>query len=321
MKRSSFLLLGAAALCAPAFPAFADAYPARPITIVVPFPAGGGTDALIRSLAPALSQELRQTVLIDNKAGAAGTIGSAAVAHAAPDGYTLGVATTSTHAVAVTVVKGARYDPLRSFAPVGLIGFSPYVLVARPTLPAKTLAELIRDAKAAPGRLTFASVGQGSLSHLIGEQFKQATRTDLIHIPYKGASPAQTELMGGQVDLLFDNPATLVQQIRGGRIKALAQTQRSALLPEVPTFKEAGLPGFESQLWYGLVAPAGTPPAVVQKLSDALRKALTNRANVAMLQSNGVAPAEGTPAQFAATLSQQVPYWANVVKTSGVVME
>lgn len=321
MKRLHLSLLCVLAPLLSHAPAFADTFPSRPITIVVPFPAGGGTDALIRSIAPALSQELNQTIVIDNKAGAAGTIGSALVARAPADGYTLGIATTSTHAVAVAVVKGARYDPVRSFAPVGLIGFSPYVLVARPTLPAKNVAELVREAKAEPGKLTFASVGQGSLSHLIGEQFKQATRTDLIHIPYKGASPAQTELMGGQVDLLFDNPATLVQQIRGGRMKALAQTQRSALLPEVPTFKEAGLAGFDAQLWYGLVAPAGTPAPVVKALSDALRKVLANRATAAMLQSSGVAPADGSASQFASTLAQQVPYWAQVVKTAHVTME
>jgi tripartite-type tricarboxylate transporter receptor subunit TctC len=302
-------------------PSHAQSFPTKPITILVPFPAGGGTDALIRSIAPALSAELKQTVIVENRPGAGGTIGATDAALAAPDGYTLGMATTSTHAIAGALYKKLRYDPIKSFAPIGLIGTSPYVLVARPTLKVKTVGELIQLGKASPGKLSFASVGAGTLSHLIGEQFKAAAHIDMVHIPYKGAAPAQTDLIGGQVDLLFDNPMTVAQQVRAGRIVALAQTQRNAMLTNVPLFRDVGLPGFEAELWYGLVAPANTPPAVVERLSAALTKVLADRKVAADLQSNGVTPADGTSAGMQRTLAKDVPYWTRAVREAGVQLD
>lgn len=299
----------------------AQTWPAKPITIIVPFTAGGGTDAVIRGLSPALGKELGQPVIVENRPGAGGTIGSAAVASAVADGYTIGMATTSTHAIAGALYKGLKYDALQSFAPIGLIGQSPYVLVTRPGLPAQSVPELIRYARANPGKLSYASVGAGTLSHLIAEQFKAAAKIDMAHIPYKGAAPAQTDLMGGQVDLLFDNPVTVAQQVRTGRMKALAQTQRNALLMDVPLFSEVGLPGFDAQLWYGLVAPARTPPAVVQRLSAALAKVLADRTVAASLQSSGVTPADGNPATMQKTLVRDVAYWGRVVHDAGVQLD
>jgi len=310
---------GLAALFAPA--AMAQSYPSRPVTVIVPFPAGGGTDALMRGVAPAFSRSLGQTVVIENRGGAGGTIGGAAVASAAPDGYTLGMATTSTHAIAGALYRNLKYDPIKSFMPVGLIGESPYVLVTRNGLPAADLAGLIRLAQAQPGKLSYASVGAGTMSHLIAERFKAAAKIDLLHVPYKGAAPAQTDLLGGQVDLLFDNPATLAAQVRVGRIRAIAQTRRNALLTEVPLFSEAGLRGFEDQLWYGLVAPAGTPPAVRDRLAAALREALGARTMQASLLAQGVAPADPAPQVFAATLRRDVPLWADAVKMSNLKLD
>jgi tripartite-type tricarboxylate transporter receptor subunit TctC len=299
----------------------AQAFPSRPVTVIVPFPAGGGTDALMRSLAPAWSSALGQPVVIENRAGAGGTIGALAVANASPDGYLLGMATTSTHAIAAALYRSIKYDPIKSFTPIGLIGESPYVLAARPTLPAATLPDLIRLAKAQPGKLSYASVGAGTMSHLIAERFKAAAKIDLLHVPYKGAAPAQTDLLGGQVDLLFDNPATLAQQVRAGKMKAIAQTRRNALLPEVPLFADSGLAGFDDQLWYGVVAPAGTPAAARERLSAALREALGTRTMQASLLAQGVTPADPAPATFAATLARDVPSWARAVRQAGVQLD
>ena len=301
--------------------ALAQSYPSHAVTVIVPFPAGGGTDALMRGLAPGLSRALGQSVIIDNRAGAGGTIGAAAVAAAQPDGYTLGMATTSTHAIAAALYRKLKYDPLKSFVPVGLIGESPYVLVTRPGLPVNTLAELISHARSSPGKLSYASVGAGTMSHLIAERFKAAANLDLLHVPYKGAAPAQTDLMGGQVDLLFDNPATLAPQVRAGKMRAIAQTRGNALLPEVPLFATAGLRGFEDQLWYGLVAPAGTPSAVRDQLAAALRQVLGARTTQASLLAQGMTPADPSPQAFAATLRRAVPLWAGVVKNSNAQLD
>ena len=304
------LALGSVQLCS------AQGYPARPVTVIVPFPAGGGTDALMRAIAPDFAKALGQPVLVENRGGAGGTIGASAVASAAPDGYTLGMATTSTHAIAPSLYRNLKYDALKSFAPIGLIGDSPYVLVTRANLPASNLGELIRYAQANPGKLTYASVGAGTMSHLIGERFKRAAKIDLLHVPYKGAAPAQTDLLGGQVDLLFDNPSTLVQQIRAGKMKAIAQTERNALLTDVPLFSASALQGFDDKLWYGLVAPAGTPKDAQDKLSAALRTALGTRTMQADLLARGVAPVDPSPQFFAATLKREVPSWARVVQQS-----
>ena len=317
----STLLLAAVMAMGAVQATHAQGYPARPVTVIVPFPAGGGTDALMRSIAPDFSKALGQPVIIENRGGAGGTIGAAAAAAAAPDGYTLGMATTSTHAIAGSLYRNLKYDPVRSFAPIGLIGESPYVLVARPGLPAATLTELIRHAQAHPGKLTYASVGAGTMSHLIAERFKGAAKIDLLHVPYKGAAPAQTDLLGGQVDLLFDNPATLAQQVRAGKMRAIAQTRRNALLPEVPLFSQAGLQGFDDQLWYGLVAPAGTPKEAQERLAAALRSAVSSRAMQADLLAHGVAPVDPSPQHFAATLKREVPLWAQTVRLSNVHLD
>ena len=313
------LLLAIGLACAGA--ALAQSFPSRPVTVIVPFPAGGGTDALMRAIAPGLSTALGQSVVIDNRGGAGGTIGATAVAAAAPDGHTLGMATTSTHAIASALYRNLKYDPQKSFAPIGLVGTSPYVLAARANLPAGNLGELIRLARAQPGKLSYASVGAGTMSQLIAERFKTVAQVDLLHVPYKGAAPAQTDLLGGQVDLLFDNPATLAPQVRAGRIKAIAQTRRNALLPEVPLFADADLRGFEYELWYGVIAPAGIPEPVRDALAKALRTAVEARATRASLLAQGVSPADPAPRVFAETLRRDVQLWGGVVKSSGVKID
>ncbi len=256
----------AAACCTP-WGAVAQAWPSRPITIVVPFPAGGGTDVAIRSIQSQLQKELGQPVVIDNRAGAGGTIGSTFVARAAPDGYTAVLATTSTHAVSVSVYPNLSYDPARDFVYAGFVGTSPYVLAVHPSLRSVGVKELIATLKQDPQRYSFGSVGAGTVSHLLGEQFKAYAGVPLVHVPYRGAAPAYTDLMGGQVQLMFDNPAGLVPSIRSGKLVAVATTAPNALLAGVPTFAQQGIANFTQSLWYGVAFPKGTPVPVVQRFN------------------------------------------------------
>jgi tripartite-type tricarboxylate transporter receptor subunit TctC len=310
-----------AALLAPLLPAMAQDWPSRPITVVVPFPAGGGTDVAVRALQPALQAALGQPLVVDNRGGAGGTIGTGAVAKAMPDGYTVGVATTSTHAVSPSVYKRLPYDPLKDFAYAGLIGTSPYVLVAHPGLRASDLRSFLAAANARPEGTSFASVGAGTVSHLLGEKFKTALRVAPVHVPYRGAAPAYTDLIGGQVQFLFDNPVGLAAYIRSGKLNAIASTAPNALLAGVPTFAEAGMAGFDQSLWYGFAFPKGTAAPIVARFNQALNQVLTDRALAADLAAKGINAAPGTPQAMQQAVARDTPFWGAIARTAGATPE
>ena len=313
LVRAGLRLAAAGALAAAAAAAHA-AYPAKPVTIVVPFPAGGGTDVIFRAVQVKLQAELGVPVIIDNRAGAGGTVGTGYAAKATPDGYTLVAATTTTIASAQAVYPKLPYDPLADLTPVGTLGTTPFVLVVSPELPAKNLAEFIRYAKAKPGALNYGSIGNGTASHLAAELFKQRTGVDMTHIPYRGAAPAQTDLMAGQVQALFDNPVALAPQVRASRMRALAISQPSAVFPELPTFEASGIKDFKPELWYGLMAPAATPKDVLQRLRTALDKVLQDRNLRADMLSKGVAPQSLSPEAFAQKIRADIALWGGIAR-------
>ena len=317
LSRRTFgvLLLAAGATAA------AQTWPAKPLTLVVPFPAGGGTDIVVRAIQPMLQQALGQPIVIDNRGGAGGTIGSNVVAKAAPDGYLLGVATTSTHAVSVGVSRNLPYDPLKDFAYAGFIGTSPYVLAVNSGVPAADVKALVATMRKNPQHFSFASVGAGTVSHLIGEQFKAYSGVPLVHVPYRGASPAYTDLIGGQVQLMFDNPVGLASYFRAGKLQAVATTGSNALLAGVPTFAQQGVPNFAQSLWYGVVFPKGTPQPIVQKFNDALNKVLTDRTVAAELASKGVNAHPGPAADLQAAVARDIPYWSQIARAVGATVD
>ncbi len=266
--------LAALSLVAAAASAGQD-WPAKPITVVVPYPPGGPTDIVARVVAQGLGDELKQTIIIDNRSGAGGNIGADMVAKAAPDGYTLLLATTA-HAINMSLFKNLNYDTRKSFAPVSLLTSGPLVIVTRPDLPASNVRELIELAKSTPGKLTFASSGNGQSTHLAAELFGAMAGVRMVHVPYRGSAPALTDVMGGQADIMFDTMLSSMPYVNGGKLKALTVTgaARSPAAPNVPTVAEAGLPGYEATAWNGLLAPAGTPASVVDRLNSALQKVL-----------------------------------------------
>jgi len=243
-------------------------YPSRPIRIIVPFPGGGTADLLARQIAQTMSEALRQQVLIENRTGAGGNIGADLAAKSKPDGYTLLMGTVSTHAINPNLYAKMPYDPVKDFAPVTMVARMPNLLVVHPSVPAKNVAELIALAKARPGALAFASAGNGTTQHLAGELFKKMAGVDMIHVPYKGNAPAVTDLVGGQVQVMFDNIPVSLQQVRAGKLRALAVTGpvRSPVLQDLPTVAEAGLPGYSITSWFGLYAPSGTSPQIIARL-------------------------------------------------------
>jgi tripartite-type tricarboxylate transporter receptor subunit TctC len=297
------------------------AYPTKPVTIVVPFPAGGGTDVVFRVISARLQAELGMPILIDNRAGAGGTVGTAAVAKGNADGYTLIAVTTTTIASAQAVYPKLGYDPVTSFAPISTLGSTPFVLVTAPSLPARNLAEFIAYAKANGGALNYASIGNGSASHLVAELFKQRTGVAMTHIPYRGAGPAQTDLMAGQVQVLFDNPTALVQQVRAGKMHALAITEPSNVFPELPTFEASGIPDFKPELWYGLMAAAATPPAVIQRLHDALKRVLEDSSVRADMLARGVKPLFLSPEDFGQKIRADIALWGGIARSVDAKVE
>ena len=314
-------ILGAALLAVVAHSAFAQAWPTQPVRIVVPYPAGGAVDFLARQYAAKLSVELRQTVLVDNRAGAGGLIGADYVAKARPDGYTLVLGTNSSHAIAPSVVKKMPYDPVNDFAPVSLLAVTPYVVVVNPEVPAKTLAELIALAKSKPDTLAFGSAGSGTTPHLAGELFSTMTGVKMRHIPYKGSGPMVNDLLGGQIQLAFDNSA--MSQIKAGKLRALSVTgsHRLPSLPDVPTPAEAGLPGYEVLGWFGLYAPKGTPNDIVALLARETRKIMAMPDLVERITGFGLTARPIAQAEFNAFLVSDTAKWANVVKDANVQSE
>ena len=308
----------AVAMSSMALSAFAQ-YPTKPIKMVVPFPPGGTTDIMARAVAADLQKSLGQPVIVDNKAGAGGNIGSDYVAKSAPDGYTLLMGTVGTHAINVSLYPKMPYDAVKDFAPVSLVAGVPNVLVAAPNYPVNSVKDLIDAAKKSPNMVTFASSGNGTSIHLSGELFKQLAGVQMTHVPYKGSSSALPDVMSGQVNVMFDNAPSVMPQIKGGKLKAIAVTssKRSPALPNVPTIAESGLPGFEATSWFGVLAPAGTPKEIVDKLSHAIAKALQTPEMKDRLAAQGAEAVGNTSEQFAAHIKEEIDKWAKVVKASG----
>ncbi len=311
------------AACALSTVVFAQGYPTKPIRLIVPFPAGGTTDISARGIAPGLSELLGQNVIVDNRGGAGGIIGADLVAKAAPDGYTLLMGSNSTVSVAPSLYPKNPYHPIRDFAPISLVATTPFVLVEHPSVPAKTVKELIALAKSRPGRLTMASGGTGSSNHLVGELFQSLTGTRLTHVPYKGAAPAGIDLMAGQVDLLFDQLPTSVGPVKAGKFRALAVTSkaRAAVLPEVPTMLESGVLNYEVINVTGVLAPAGTPADILEKLNAAMLKVLSQPAVRERFAAVALDARGGTPGEFAAFIKEDFARWTKVVKDANIKVE
>jgi tripartite-type tricarboxylate transporter receptor subunit TctC len=304
------------------FAAAAQEYPNRAVRIIVPFAAGGSADVFGRILAQHLQESLGQSFVVEDRPGAGAVIGTDAVAKSAPDGYTL-LVMSNTHTVNESLLQNKPYQLVRDFVPVAPINFADLVLVARPGLPAASLADVIKLAKAKPGSLTYASSGPGTPYHMAGELFKAMAGVNILHVPYKGSAGARTDLLGGQVDLMFDAIATMTEHIKAGKVKALATTgrARSTTLPDVPTVAEAGLPGFEASSWFGLLAPAGTPPAVIAKVNGEVRAWLATPEAKAKLLAQGANPAGGAPEDFAKHIAAETAKWQKVVKESGAKID
>lgn len=306
-----------------ATPAAAQNYPTRPITIIVPFPAGGTTDILARIVGQGLYKELGQPVVIDNRAGAGGTIGAALAARAPADGYTLFMGTVGTHAINAALFKNMPYDHIKDFQPLSRVAMMPNLLVAHPSQPFKTVKELIAYAKANPGKLNFASAGNGTSIHLSGELFKSMTGIDMVHVPFRGSAPAVAALLGGQTAIMFDNMPSVIQHVRAGRLRPIAVTtaKRSPELPDVPTIAEAGVPGYEATSWFGMFTTAGTPAPVVSKVHGALMKVLADPEVKKQIAGQGAEPVAEKPEQFAQFIAAETAKWAKVVKASGASID
>ncbi|MET0203319.1 MAG: tripartite tricarboxylate transporter substrate binding protein [Casimicrobiaceae bacterium] len=322
VRAIALVLAAAAAAFAPAA-STQTPYPTKPVRVVVPFPAGGTTDLLARAASQKLSETWVQQALVDNRPGAGGNIGAELVAKAAPDGYTLLMGTVGTHAINASLYPKMPYDHVKDFAPVILVAGVPNVLVVHPSLPVNSVQELIAYAKANPGKLNFASSGSGTSIHLSGELFKVMTGVQMTHIPYKGSAPALTDLVGGQVQLMFDNLPSSLAFIKAGKLRALAVTsaQRSPALPDVPTVAESGVPGFEASSWFGLLAPAGTPRDIVTKINADTQKWLASPDAKDKLAAQGAVAAGGSPEDFAKHIQAETAKWARVVKESGAKVE
>ena len=312
-------LLVAGALLAGSLPASAQPYPNRPLRIVVPFPPGGGTDIGTRIVAQKLQEAWGQAVIVENKPGAAGIVGTELTAKSAPDGYTFMMGNIGTHAINVSLYKKLAYDPVRDFAPVSMVADLPLLLLVHPSVPANSVKELIALAKSQPGKLNFSSSGAGGSMHVAAELFKSMTGVDMVHIPYKGGAPAVADLLSGQVALSFSTVLETIQHVKAGKVRALAVTNdhRSIALPDLPTIAEAGLPGYQSISWLALFAPAGTPKEIVNKVSAESVRILKLPDVKERLLAQGAEPIGSTPEQLAAILAADIAKYAKVIRESG----
>ncbi|BEP94221.1 tripartite tricarboxylate transporter substrate binding protein [Acidovorax sp. A79] len=325
--RRRLLALAAAIACTAALPlqaqtASATGWPAKPVKLVVGYAAGGATDVIARLVAARLGDQLGQPVVVDNRAGANSNVGAEAVARAPADGYTLYVYTIA-NTINATLYPKLGYDPVKDFEPIGMIARIPNILVVNPKLPVKNLADYVRYAKESKDGITFASSGSGSSIHLSGEMFKMQSRLKMLHVPYRGSAPAVTDLLGGQVDSMFDNTPSALPHVQAGKLRAIAITsaQRSPLLPDVPTLAESGYAGFDVQSWFGLAAPAGTPRAVVEQVNAALNKVLAQPEVRNRLQELAATPDGGTPDKMRSFAAAEIKRWREVVKESGASAE
>jgi tripartite-type tricarboxylate transporter receptor subunit TctC len=315
--------LSAALLLLPFRALAQDGYPAKPIRLIVPFPPSGGTDVLSRAIAQSIGNATKWVIVVDNKPGAGGNIGLDALAKAAPDGYTIGMGQTANLAVNPALYSSIPFDPLKDFAPIVLLSSQPLIIVVDAKSPYKSLKDLVDAARKNPGKINMASASNGTIGHIAGELFQRRAGIKLTHVPYKGAGPAVTDLMGGSVDCFFGNSQSVGGQVNGGRLRPLATTapKRIANFPNVPTVAELGYPGFEAATWSGLLAPAGTPPAIVAKLNAEGNKALGTNEMKARLAEEGSTPIGGTPQQFADFIRSEHAKWGNAVREAGIKLD
>jgi len=312
-----------AVACCAAAGAQAQSYPAKPIRLILPFPPGGGTDVVGRLLAQKLGQALGQQVIVDNRAGAGGRIGTDLVAKSLPDGYTLLLATSSVMGTGPALYQKLPFDMPKDFAPISLVAYTAYVLVVHPSVPAKSVKDLVMLAKSKPGRLTYASSGAGGAAHLSGELFSAMAGVKMIHVAYKGSSPGMFSVVSGETDLMFSNALPALPQVKNGRLRALGATtpQRSALLPDVPTIAESGLRGFEVQQNYGVLAPAGTPREIVSRLNQEVGKAMRTEDAKSRLLADGSEAKISTPEELERMITVEIAKWSKVIKQAGIKEE
>lgn len=303
--------------------ALAQDWPSKPLRFIAPNLPGGPTDILARLLGQKLAESLGQSVVIENRAGAAGNIGTEAAARAAPDGYTLVTGNNATFGANVTLYKRLGFDPVKDFAPVIFVATQPNILVVHPSLPANTVKELVALAKARPGQLNYSGSGMGAAAHLAAELFKSMTVTSIVHIPYKSAAPALTDLMAGETQLMFATSLSVIQHIKANRVRALGVTtdKRSRFLPDLPTIAEAGVPGFEASTWHGVLVPAGTPGAIVERFNTEINRVLQLTDVRDRLAAMGAETVGGSAKEFADHIQREIPKWAKVVKAIGVQLE
>ncbi|MGX9964526.1 Bug family tripartite tricarboxylate transporter substrate binding protein [Roseomonas sp. F4] len=312
-------LLAATLASSLAAPALAQGWPDRPLRMVVPFPPGGSNDIIARQLSEALRERLGQPVIVENRAGAGGNVGADSVAKAAPDGLTLLLTAPGPLAINEHLFRGMPFVPQRDFAPVALVASVPIVLMVTNGLAVRSVAELVALAKRDPGKLAFGSSGNGSTNHLAGELFKAMAEIDIVHVPYRGAAPAMTDLVGGQIQMMFDNMPAALPQVRGGQVRglAVAGSARAGALPDLPTVAESGVPGFAAEAWFGLVAPSATPEAVLQRLQAACAGALEDAGLRARFAQGGAEPGTRLGADFGRFIAEERAKWGRVVATSG----
>jgi tripartite-type tricarboxylate transporter receptor subunit TctC len=325
LRRRRFLQISAAAAAFPTLSnlALAETYPSRTVRIIVATSAGGTTDIVARLLGQWLADKLGQSFIVENRTGCGNNIGTEAAARSPADGYTLFMGTVGTHAINQSLYKKMPFDPIKDFAPLSRVAMVPNLLVANPSQPFKNVKEMIAYAKAHPGKINFGSSGNGSSIHLSGELFKQMAGVDMQHVPYRGSAPAVSDLLGGQISVMFDNMPSAIPHVKGGKLRALAVTtaKRSPALPDVPTIAEAGVPGYEATSWFGLLAPAGTPAPVVAKLNASILKALADPEVKKKLAEQGAEPFGEKPEQFAAFIQSETLKWGKVVKESGASLD
>jgi tripartite-type tricarboxylate transporter receptor subunit TctC len=319
--RPLLMALGVMQMVAAA-PALAQAWPSKPVKVIVPFAAGGPADVYARFLSQRLQDALGQSFVVDNRPGAGSVIGTDAVAKSAPDGYTL-LLMSNTHTVNETLIPNKPFALMRDFVAVAPINYSDLVLVANPAVPAATLAALIGQAKAKPGKFNYASSGPGTPYHMAGELFKSMAGVYLVHIPYRGSTGARTDVIGGQVDVMFDAVTTMAEQVKAGKVKALATTgkQRSEVLPNVPTMSEAGVPGYEATIWLGLMAPKGTPKPIVDQLNAAVSKIVGQPEIKQLWSKQGAVPMVMSPEAFEKYARDDIEKWARVIKTANIKLD
>ena len=311
------------ALLAALASAVCHAFPDKPVRFVVGFTPGGPSDILARALGQKLAERWKQQVVVENRPGAGGNIAAAEVAKSAPDGHTWLLGNNSILATNQSLYRSLPYDPVKDFAPVALVAVQPNILVVHPSLSVSSVAELIKLGKENPGKLNYASSGAGAAAHLAGELFKTMAGVEMVHVPYKGAQPALTDLLAGQVQLMFATSASVIPYVKAGRLRALAVTTalRSPSVPELPTVSEAGLPGFEATTWHGVVVPAAVSPSLVQTLNESINAALKERALHERLSALGAEVTTGTPREFADYIAREIPKWSKVVRDSGARAE